>query len=397
MDDLSSLPSGLKPGLKIGIDATNLRLGGGITHLYELLNAFCIPDHGINEIVVWGSEATLSRLPSRRGIKKISPQQLNGPLHSRILWQLFSLDGEVQKEECDLLFVPGGSYLGSFHPTVVMSQNLLPFEWGELKRSGLSVFTLKMCILRLIQSLTFRRVDGVIFLTEYAKDIVLRVTGSLRGKIKVIAHGFSHQFTQPTRVSRSVDKYSNAEPFKLLYVSNIDAYKHQIPVLRAVESLRQMGYPLKLQFIGPGIPKYIDRLNQSIMTSDPSGTWVSYDGHMPYEMLAKFYTQSDVGIFASSCETFGITLLEKMASGLAIACSDRSCMREILGEGGVYFNPENDLDIARAIETYLLSPHLQSEKRALSYQLAQNYSWEKCAEQTFQFLQDTARSNKATK
>ena len=50
-------------------------------------------------------------------------------------------------------------------------------------------------------------------------------------------------------------------------------------------------------------------------------------------------------VFASSCENMPNTLVEAMASGLPIACSDRGPMPEILRDGGTYFDPENEVTI----------------------------------------------------
>ena len=66
----------------------------------------------------------------------------------RTIWQIFKLSAEVKKEGCSILFVPGGSYAGTYLPVVTMSQNLLPFEINELKRFGFSFMTLKLLMLR---------------------------------------------------------------------------------------------------------------------------------------------------------------------------------------------------------------------------------------------------------
>lgn len=381
--------------LKVGIDASNLRLGGGVTHLIELLSAANPLDLGIDEVVVWGGSQTLNRLPSKPWLKKCTPKRLNGPLWSRVWWQIFCLSDEVYKAGCNVLFVPGGSYAGSFHPVVTMSQNLLPFEWNELRRSGFSMTTLKMLLLRIVQSWSFHRSEGVIFLTKYAKNTALKVTGSLRAKTVVIAHGLSKRFEFVNKAPRTITECSPEDPYKLIYVSNVDAYKHQLPVLRAVQQLRQKGHPLSISFVGPGLPDSIDKLNQTIARLDPRTQWARYLGLVPYEQLQAHYAKADLGIFASSCETFGIILLEKMATGMPIACSSLSSMSEILQDGGVYFHPEKEDEIAKAIEQYLLSTTLQLNKRTISYALAQEYSWEKCAQQTFSFLRDIALSSQA--
>ncbi|MBU3630053.1 glycosyltransferase family 1 protein [Polynucleobacter sp. AP-Melu-500A-A1] len=392
LNTLTSQQAGRPVALKVGIDASNLRQGGGVTHLMELLAVANPFDQGIVEVFVWGGDKTLDRLPHKPWLTKYSPKSLNGPLWSRVWWQVFCLSREVRNAGCSILFVPGGSYTGSFHPVVTMSQNLLPFEWNELRRSGFSMTTFKMALLRMVQSWSFHRSEGVIFLTDYAKHAVLKVTGSLRAKTAVIAHGLSKRFEFVNKVPRGISECSPEEPFKLIYVSNVDAYKHQIPVLRAVQQLRQKGYSLDISFIGPGVSDSIDKLNQKITQLDPRNQWARYLGRLLYEQLQAHYAKADLGIFASSCETFGIILLEKMATGMPIACSNLSSMSEILRDGGVYFHPEKEDEIVNAIEQYLLSTSLQLNKRTISHQLAQAYSWEKCAQQTFGFLRDIALS-----
>ncbi len=79
-------------------------------------------------------------------------------------------------------------------------------------------------------------------------------------------------------------------------------------------------------------------------------------------------------------------LLEGMAAGLPIACSDRGPMPEVLGDAGVYFNPEDPASIAKAIRHLIESPELREQKAQAAFQRAQQYSWARCAEETFGFL-----------
>ena len=124
--------------LTIGIDATNLSTGGGVTHILELIKAVDPSDHGISKVVIWGSSKILDKLPHHAWLKKVAPSMLNRGLLARTLWQRFALSRVARTAQCDVLFVPGGSYKGNFKPVVSMSQNLLPFERLELNRFGLS-------------------------------------------------------------------------------------------------------------------------------------------------------------------------------------------------------------------------------------------------------------------
>lgn len=380
----------------IGIDAANLRGGGGVTHLVELLRAAQPGSIEIERVVIWGSTATLNALDDRPWLDKRSPPALNKGLLQRTLWQRYSLSQAARDAGCDVLFVPGGSYAGNFHSVVSMSQNLLPFEMRELQRYGWSLRTLKMMLLRVTQSRTFRQANGVIFLTQYARDVVLNVTGELRGHTCIIPHGLNPRFNRPPKVQRPIADYNDEHPYRVLYVSIIDQYKHQWHVVEAVAALRKLGLPIVLNLVGPAYPPALKRLNKTIARVDAERRWVHYHGTIPFNELHHHYAQADLGLFASSCENMPNILLETMASGLPIACSNLGPMPEVLGDAGVYFDPEQPEEIARALRELIESPQLRTELAQASYQRAQQSSWQRCADETFGFLVAVTHQNKGT-
>ena len=83
------------------------------------------------------------------------------------------------------------------------------------------------------------------------------------------------------------------------------------------------------------------------------------------------------------------TVLEGMASGLPIACSNRGPMKEVLADGGVYFDPEDVVDIADTLEQLIVDKKLQIKCVAESQKLIKNYSWSRCADETLSFLSET--------
>lgn len=378
-------------GIRLGIDATNLRRGGGRTHLIELLRVARPNVQGIDRVIVWASEETLGLLMDRDWLIKRNPASLNAGLLRRSLWQRYRLSKEAHAEQCDVLFVPGGSYAGHFRPMVTMSRNMLPFEWRELRRYGWTLSTLKLLLLRRIQSGSFRRADGVVFLTAYACDAVQRVTGKLPGSVAVIPHGLNRRFSQPPRDQRAISTYATDLPLRILYVSIVDQYKHQWAVVEAVGRLRaRTRWPLALDLVGPSYQPALLRLNRALDQWDPDRRWVSYHGAVPYEQLHGMYQLADVGLFASSCENMPNILLETMAAGLPIACSDRDPMPEVLGDAGVYFDPLTPASIEQALERLVGSPELREHLARASHQRAQAFCWERCADRTFGFLAQVA-------
>ena len=394
MRDQSGAEVSIARRLTIGIDATNLRRGGGVTHLVELLRVAKPDTHNIDHVVVWGGQLTLRELEDRPWLDKRNLPTLDKGLLQRTLWQRFSLTKVAREAGCDVLFVPGGSFTGNFHPVVTMSRNLLPFEMRELLRYGWSIFTLKMLLLRFIQSHSYRNASGLIFLTDYARKVVSVVAGKFSGITCTIPHGLNPRFIQSPKPQHAIIDYNEVNPYRVLYVSIIDQYKHQWFVVEAVASLRKLGFPVVLDLVGPAYPPSRRRLNEVIDRLDTDGAWVHCHGAIPFNDLHHRYAQADLGLFASSCENMPNILLETMASGLPIACSNRGPMPEMLGVGGVYFDPEQPSDIARALRELIESPQLRTALAQVSHKLSQRYSWQRCADETFRFLATCAQQYK---
>lgn len=378
--------------MKLGIDASNIRRGGGVTHLVELLRAAEPAGQGFDEVVVWAGGPTLAAIEDRPWLRKVRDPALDGGLAARSWWQRTRLSALARREGCDLLFVPGGSYAGDFRPMATLSQNLLPFELVELKRFGWSKMGLKLRLLRLVQSRTFRNADGLVFLTKYARDAVLRSIGRAKGDSAIIPHGIEQRFSCPPRPQRGIEEYGADRPFRLLYVSILDVYKHQDQVAKAVAALRGRGLPVAIDFVGPSYAPAEARLLPLFAQLDPRGEFLRWTGPVPYAELHARYAAADLCVFASSCENLPIILLEGMAAGLPIACSSRGPMPEVLGDAGLYFNPEDPADIGRCLEALLRDAPLRASLAARSWELSRGYSWRRCAADTFGFFARVARA-----
>lgn len=248
--------------MRLGIDASNIRAGGGVTHLVELLRAADPLAYGFSQVIVWSGQATLNRIEDRPWLVKSCQPLLERSLPYRIFWQRFRLSKLARRAACDLLYVPGGSSAGDFRPMVTMSQNMLPFQWQELRRYGCSLTSLRLMLLRWTQSRSFRRADGLIFLTQYASEEVMRVIKTTAGRTTIIPHGIDDRFASPPRERKPISQYSVDRPFRILYVSIIDVYKHQWHVAEAIAKLRSGGLPVVLDLVGPAYPPALARLKE---------------------------------------------------------------------------------------------------------------------------------------
>lgn len=381
--------------MHVGIDASNLRGGGGVTHLIELLRAARPGEQRIEQVIVWSGQATLRQLPDRPWLHRVHDPMLDRSLPWRQAWQFGRLPALAERN-CEILFTPGATSPHTEVPCVTMCQNMLPFEPAERQRFGWSMMGAKLRLLEYGQRRSFRQANGVIFLTHYASQTVQQRVGPLRSSLAIIPHGIADEFRLAPRTPQPVGFYSPAKPFRLVYVSIIAVYKHQWHVAEAVAQLRRTGLPVTLDFVGPAYGPALHHLQEVLQRVDPRQEFIRYVGPVDYHQLPMWYHQADAFVYASSCENLPIILLEAMAAGLPIACSNRGPMPEVLGQAGVFFNPESTIDIATALRTLLTNQELRQKYAQLAFERSRAYTWERCAQETFSFIVDIANRSVPT-
>ncbi len=374
----------------LGIDATNIRSGGGLTHLRELLNNFPTELDLFKQVIIWSNPQTLKALPNEEWMIKKTHKLLTGSFVKSFIFQKIFLSNDAKKMKCNLLFVPGGTFLGNFFPIVSMCQNMLPFERSEQNRFKSNLAKLKFKVLFFTQKHTFQKSEGLIFLSYYAEQHLNNYFTLKQNKI-IIRHGINPKFISIPKKQRAIDQYTFAEPFRLLYVSILMPYKHQWNVAEAVIKMRKAGIPVALDLVGGYIQESLDRLNK-VLQHD-TFQCVKFLGEIPYEQLKKVYHNADGFVFASSCENLPIILIEAMTAGIPIAASNMGPIPEVLGETGFYFDPLNPESIYDALEDMLNSPAKRQDYAESAHQKSLNYTWRECAHETFTYLYSIAKLN----
>ncbi len=374
--------------LTLGIDATNL--SGGCKHyLLELLKHAAPISDGFKRIVLWAPMATLDALPDYPWLIKSHHPIFEKNFWFRGLWQWRHLSREARKHQCDLLFIPGGAYIGDFEKVVVMYQNILPFEQQEINRYWTvpSVY-IKFSILYRLYKRMLSRASGIIFLTEEARAKICATTGDTPRVSTVIPHGIDPSFKSVERHHRSIEDCHPSDPFRLLYVSAIDFYKHPWQVVETVAVLRAAtGWPLKLILAGPVTSDVaLARLQSAMRRFDPAGSFVEYLGEVPHADMPSLYASADMAVFASTCENLPMIVLEKMAMGLPIACSEYPAMRALLGEDAAWFDPASIASVAEALRALISDPLRRAEISQHNRSKAAAYDWDRVTRETFKFL-----------
>ena len=237
-----------------------------------------------------------------------------------------------------------------------------------------------------MQNRSLRAADGVIFLTQYASKIIQQSCGSLRS-IAFIPHGVGLAFREAQQAN-AWPKVGE-RPIRCLYVSNAELYKYQWVVVRAISLLRNRGHNLTLSLVGGGEGPAQRLMQETIADLDPSGEFVEQLAFLPQQELPNHLAHADMFVFASSCENMPNTLVEAMAVGMPIACSNRGPMPEVLRDGGVYFDPKDADSIADAVEQIIQSSALRLTIAHRAEALSQQYNWKRCADETWAFVVDT--------
>ena len=372
--------------MNIAIDASRNRSGGAKAHLIGILSK-CIPArHGIQEIHVWAFKELLDQVPDYPWLIKHNPASLEQSLSKQLGWQATALAGEIKSAGCDILFTTDASTLCYFTPMVVLSQDMLSYEPGVMAYFGYGIARLRLLAILAIQNLAFQRATGVIFLTRYAAKVIQKSCGFLPN-VTYIPHGVDAVFQQ-TQAINGWPK-GDERPIRCIYVSNTEMYKHQWVVVEAISLLRRRGHNLTLSLVGGGKGPAQKLLQDAIDATDPASSFIKKLEFLPHNDLPALLAEADLFVFASSCENMPVTLVEAMAVGLPIACSDRGPMPEVLADGGRYFNPEDSESIAGAIEQIIQSPALRLAIGQRAKALSQQYDWKRCADETFSFIAET--------
>lgn len=355
--------------------------GGYVRYCKGLFGSGVVPDE-MEVYFVCSSKFYEQLVPLDKKVKVIvHPWPASKSRLKRYLWHLWLFPKLVRDLKPDVEFYPSGQrrvYLRKA-VTVTTCHNLLLFDKKEIERFQVEDQAYFQQY-RKSQASSYLRSSGVIFLSGHSRQVVSAELPELPPS-KVIAHGLDPVFL------RAKDRsYELSNVVRLLYVSPAYPYKNQSAVIEGVIAARGASkLDIRLRLVGGGPPETTRQIQEKI-DSEGAAEFVEIVGAVDYSSLQNEYDEADLFIFASSCETFGITLLEAMGARLPIACADKTGLSEILKDAGVYFNPEDVSSIAAALIQLMESSRKRLELGELAHRYAKEYTWSRCAELTFDYL-----------
>ncbi len=224
------------------------------------------------------------------------------------------------------------------------------------------------------------RADGIVTPSLFTKQEISAYYGTAPEKIHVIANALGSNFLtlakgDPLSVR---EKYHLPERY-LLSVGTLQPRKNIPFLIRAFAQLRRRIPDIHLVIVGNRRAHHFDSGIDTAIRELKLEDHVHFPGFVEEHDLPVIYGAATVFVFPSLYEGFGIPLLEAMSQKVPIAASDTPCLREVAGNGALYFDPTSIAICEEKLYT-LLTDKEQREVILLSAEgrLAL-YSWEKSA------------------
>jgi glycosyltransferase involved in cell wall biosynthesis len=233
---------------------------------------------------------------------------------------------------------------------------------------------------------SLQRADGITTISEFTKRALLDRFGLDEAKIKVTPLGLSRPFQDGLIPSGDLAailrKYGLPAEF-LLFVGATEARKNLPRLIEALAVVHRKYRPVPLVLVGREGGDHARVLAE--IKARGLEAWVRLPGYLPEPEVGALYRAASGFVFPSTCEGFGLPLLEAMASGLPAAASGVSALPEVGGDAALYFRPEDPEDIADKIVRLLTDGDLRNTLRARGRERARAFTWDKTAAETLAF------------
>jgi glycosyltransferase involved in cell wall biosynthesis len=194
-------------------------------------------------------------------------------------------------------------------------------------------------------------------------DVVPLGLGTVQRAIAVSEHEVRTRFTLGERPV-------------VLSLSAKRPHKNLITLLGALATLPVESRPV---LVLAGYPTaHENELRERARTLGVDGD-VRFPAWVSAEELGGLWGLSQAFVFPSLYEGFGLPVLEAMARGVPVACSNASSLPEVAGDAALLFDPHDESAIASALKRLLEEPELAESLRARGLARAHEFSWERTA------------------
>jgi glycosyltransferase involved in cell wall biosynthesis len=227
--------------------------------------------------------------------------------------------------------------------------------------------------------LAARRAHRIIAPSRATREDLIRLLGISDAKIEVVPEGIGVSAVEPADEHELRARHNIGDRRVVLTVSAKRPHKNLARLLEALALIPAERRPV---LVLPGYPTPYDAELRRLSTDLGVEPDTRFLGWIPPDELEGLYRLAACFVFPSLYEGFGLPVLEAMARGLPVACSDRGSLAEVAADAALVFNPEESEGIAKAIETLLLDPARAAALRAAGLERARLFSWDAAAKAT---------------
>jgi glycosyltransferase involved in cell wall biosynthesis len=227
--------------------------------------------------------------------------------------------------------------------------------------------------------LAARRSQRVIAPSVSTRDDLVRLLSVPPDKIDVIPEGIGALPTEATPEAELRRRLDVGERRVVLTASAKRAHKN---LLRLLDAWALLAHERRPVLVLPGYPTDHERELRAHAAQLGLDSETRFVGWVSSADLEGLYRLASCFVFPSLYEGFGLPVLEAMARGLPVACSDRGALREVAGDAARIFDPESPRSIADSVEALLQDAALVARLRAAGLERAGKFTWSETARAT---------------
>jgi glycosyltransferase involved in cell wall biosynthesis len=362
--------------MRIGLDLRMLGGGSGISrYIFELTQQILALDKK-NEYVLFFNKLDDK---ARQDCEKFGHKMIETGITHYSLDEQLKFPAILNREKLDLVHFPhfnapifyGGKFVATIHD---LTHTKFP---GKKKSHFLHRIAYNLVMLNAV-----KRASKIIAVSQSTKDEVKEHFGIRDEKIEVVYEGFNDNYRVMDRdeaLAKIANSFKITKPF-ILYVGVWRRYKNLPALARVFDHLVDKEFDIELVLAGEPDSFYpeIESQVRSIKHVDR----VKMPGRVSDEDLKYLYNACHLFVLPSLSEGFGLTALEAAACGAPVALADIPTLREVMGQGAEYFDPNNEENMYDVLSWLINNPRRREELANAGLSRSKHYSWKKAAEET---------------
>lgn len=219
-----------------------------------------------------------------------------------------------------------------------------------------------------------RNADAIIAVSEATRRDLIAHLHAAAERIHVTMEGVDPRYCPaPSHPARG-------NPPLILYVGRRDPYKNVPLLIEAFAGLRETGVAARLRIIGPEDSRYPEA--RETATRFGLEAEIQWDGYVTDEELVRAYQQASAFVLPSRYEGFGLPVLEAMACGTPVLCSNTSSLPEVGGDAAIYLDPLTKENLKKQLAELFSSPDAWLRRSEQGIAHAARFTWAETARKT---------------